>query len=333
MQVTIPTNLDLKITDECNFRCEMCKMWSIHENQWTLPTSEKLRLLEEYSQLSPGGMVYLTGGEPFRKEQEVFTLCEQARKLGIPVFMSSNGSYIQPNNARFIPKKGPRVLQFSLDSHLAEVHDSVRGFKGAHRGVLNAIDLINMHRSKEDKFSLVVNHIIRESNFRHLHAFTEMMEAKGVDKVKFQIIHPTINKVGVDPFYAQNQITSLQEFESTFRDLIDRYAGKEFLAHDEAEMEWILREVRGEGLDEPAQCLAYQANLVVNTWGDVQLCAHTAEIWKGSLGKFQDKKLNEIMAGVDAEELRSVMRNCQMPCAKYLGREQYFFSWVRSLSY
>ena len=331
-----PINLDLKITDECNFRCEMCKMWTIKETEGVLSTERKKSLLREYAELSPNGMVYLTGGEPFKKEEEVFALTTLARELGIPSFMSSNGSYICANNARQIPKRGPRVLQLSLESHLPEVHDRIRGFKGAFLGVMAAIDLININRTPNDKFTLIVNHIIRENNFRQLDEFAEFVKSKGVDRLKFQIIHPTINHNGHEPgqndrIYDKNQVRSLEEFETAFRALFEKFGTESFLAHNLAEMEWLIEEVKGENLDKHVQCLAFKRNVVVNSWGDVQLCAHTADIWDGSLGKIQGTTLKEAIWGDPSRELREIMKVCTKSCSKFLGREQYFFSWIRSL--
>lgn len=332
----VPTNLDLKITDECNFRCEMCKMWTIKENEWVLSTERKKELLREYAALSPNGMVYFTGGEPFRKEEEVFELCTLARELDIPSFMSTNGSYICANNARSIPRKGPRVMQISVESHIPEVHDRIRGFKGAFLGIKAAIDMININRSPRDKFTLVVNHIIRENNFRQLPEFAAWVKSVGVDMLKFQIIHPTINYNGHEPgendkVFDKNMISSLDEFEAVFRRLFADFGAGTFLAHDIPEMEWLIEEVRGENVAKHVQCLAYKTNLVVNSWGDIQLCAHTGDIWDGKLGKIQDGTLQAAINGEASMELREIMKTCTRSCAKFLGREQFFFAWVRSL--
>lgn len=332
----VPTNLDLKITDECNFRCEMCKMWTIKENEWVLSTERKLELLREYAAISPGGMVYFTGGEPFRKEEEVFALCSLARELDIPSFMSTNGSYICANNARSIPRKGPRVLQISVESHIPEVHDRIRGFKGAFTGLKAAIEMINLNRRPGDRFTLLVNHIIRENNFRQLPEFAAWVKSMGVDLLKFQIIHPTINHNGDRPgeddrIFDKNLITSVGEFESVFRKLFRDFEPGAFLAHDLPEMEWLIEEVRGDNVAKHVQCLAYKTNLVVNSWGDIQLCAHTGDIWDGKLGKIQEGTLAGAIHGAPSMELREIMKTCTRSCAKFLGREQYFFAWVRGL--
>lgn len=330
----LPVYMDLKITDECNFHCQMCKMWEIEENEWVLSTEEKKRIIREYAEINPEAMIYFTGGEPFRKEKEVFELSSLARKLGLSTFMSSNGSYINANNARLIPRQGPVVLQFSLDSHLEYDHDRLRGFKGAFKGVINAIDLINYHRTNSDFFYLTLNHIIRNDNYKHLPSFVDFAKQLKVDKIKFQVIHPTINNSeGIDRFYQENAILDTKEFESILRTVYLNNLGNEFIMHSEEEIERMICDVNGSGGEfQNEYCSAWRHNIVINSWGDIQFCAHMAEIWNDNLGKIQGRKLDDINKSEKAEVVKKIMEQCKRPCGKFLGRKQLFFQWVLSLN-
>lgn len=54
----------------------------------------------------------------------------EARRLGLVTTLHTNGTLLTEPTVEFLAKL-PRHLQVSLDSHLPEVHDRIRGMPGA----------------------------------------------------------------------------------------------------------------------------------------------------------------------------------------------------------
>ena len=81
------------ITRRCSDRCEKCGIWKTQE-----PDSEHISVepfLDCLNRLHENlYQVTLTGGEPLVFEQDVLMIAEQSKKLGVPLFVVTNGTLL-----------------------------------------------------------------------------------------------------------------------------------------------------------------------------------------------------------------------------------------------
>jgi radical SAM protein with 4Fe4S-binding SPASM domain len=139
---TAPVYVCWEITHLCNARCLHCHSGA-GENALT---SGELSLKEGYqiiSQLAEAGVriLSLSGGEPLLHPhwQQLVTCAIQR---GLAVNIASNGSMLNANRVSLLKSLHVQSVTISLDSHLAEKHDQIRGRRGFFEYAVRAIRLL-----------------------------------------------------------------------------------------------------------------------------------------------------------------------------------------------
>lgn len=121
--------VQIELTTRCNLRCAYCYSESGPLKSSKLELRQVVDILEEAHSL---GCLYVdfTGGEfvLYREWREVLA---HATRLGLAVTVHSNGTGLSEDNLTYIERSRIRRLQISFDSHIAEIHDRVRGLIGA----------------------------------------------------------------------------------------------------------------------------------------------------------------------------------------------------------
>lgn len=319
--------LEIQITGECNARCEMCKMWFNRENEYVLSTATKLSVIESFASRFPGGMVYFTGGEPLLKVEELYSLSSYCRQNKIPSFASTNGGLFDSENTAKLPTFGPRVLQVSIDSHRSEIHDRIRGVVGLFDTASHGIKNLVRNKKGNDDFSVTINHIVTKSNISDLEIFMEFALDLGVDLVKFQILHQTINQNNKeDRNYNANAIGPDDGFDERLVKLLTKYPEK--IANSMDEVFWFQKHVQNPSSNLGGGCLG---SLIVNSWGDVMLCHYMKETCGYDLGKIQKGSFENCIASEIAVKGVEFLTKCAKPCGNFLGRPQPFFDWILNI--
>lgn len=141
-QYTAPVYVCWEITHLCNARCLHCHSGS---GEHAL-TSGELSLKEGYQiihQLAEAGVRILTfsGGEPLlHPHWQQLVACAVQR--GLAVNIASNGTLLNANRVSLLKSLHVKSVTISLDSHLAEKHDQIRGRRGLFEHAVKAIRLL-----------------------------------------------------------------------------------------------------------------------------------------------------------------------------------------------
>lgn len=139
------------VTRSCNLACRHCYASALFTGTAPEKPGEKLGTAPEKGELSHGEalrlidslseysvpVVLFSGGEPFMRK-DVLELVAYAKKKGIRVTFSTNGTLIDDGVADRIAEIGVGYIGVSIDGG-EEVHDSFRGFKGAYKASIGAI--------------------------------------------------------------------------------------------------------------------------------------------------------------------------------------------------
>ncbi len=126
--------VDIKITNLCNLRCEMCAQWGKtgynfgrprDELAETVPLETYKRVVDELAGRHPS--YFLWGGEPFLY-RDLMPLVAHMKKRRSFVAIASNGTCVK-KHAEQLVRLGLDNLMISLDGP-AELHDLIRGVPG-----------------------------------------------------------------------------------------------------------------------------------------------------------------------------------------------------------
>jgi len=131
--------LTWNVTNKCNLKCKHCYANStINDTGCDLTTSEAKELIDDAKKLGLKFMLF-TGGEPLLRN-DLMILMKYAKKKGIRVFLATNGILINKKNLRLM-KSIIDKMNISLDSASKDIHDEIRGVKGAFEKAVKAIKL------------------------------------------------------------------------------------------------------------------------------------------------------------------------------------------------
>jgi radical SAM protein with 4Fe4S-binding SPASM domain len=119
------------ITDRCNLACAHCYSRSGpgRDTKNELSTAEALALIDDFSEMGVP-LILFSGGEPLLRE-DIWELARHARKKGIKMALSTNGTLITADIAGKIKESGIEYAGISLDGATAATHDRFRNVEGA----------------------------------------------------------------------------------------------------------------------------------------------------------------------------------------------------------
>jgi radical SAM protein with 4Fe4S-binding SPASM domain len=148
-----PFNLEFAVTYQCNLRCIQCDIWKYYDDpakaKRELTIDEVDKIFRSYRGFK---VVGITGGEPYLRddlEELVETVIRTQPKLR-RLFITSNGQLSQKvvDTACNIVKKIKTTKSEVELTHLIsldgprEVHDEIRGVKGAYDRAIKTINLL-----------------------------------------------------------------------------------------------------------------------------------------------------------------------------------------------
>ncbi len=144
-----PTHAIVAVTERCNARCEMCDIWK-RKAPAELPANFYERL--------PGTLreINVTGGEPLLRDDIADVI--RAMRRAAPkarIVLSTNG--LLPSRLEALLEAVPGlVVRISLDA-IGELHDTIRGVKGAFESVLESIRIAKRVRVKDLGISATIS--------------------------------------------------------------------------------------------------------------------------------------------------------------------------------
>lgn len=284
-----------------------------------MTTAEKVALIPEFSRLSPHGAVVFTGGEPLRHMEELLALSAACRGHSLPTVVNTNATYISSASIPSLLTSGPEVLVVSLDSHRAELHDYVRGEHGTFARVVAAVRGLIEHRSARQNARsprILISAILFHDNVQDAEHLVEFGRSLGVDGVTFQMLDRTFSLRGrKDHFFQNHWFRDPASARQSIAELGRRYRDDSFLLLSSQDLELMQLYLENSDVLPHAVCGSHERNLMVDMYGEVQLCAHMRSILGGqALGNVRLARLRDLWASDLANRAREVMDGCRRPC-------------------
>lgn len=319
--LSTPDRVSIKLTERCNAKCTMYNFW-----QDTTPQSHEVTLeawLDFVDQVAawahPCGFV-MTGGEPFVSPYAIPVLTH-AVASGLDVSVHSNGIYFrsEPHIVRLL-ETGVRRIIFSIDSHIAELHDRRRGIAGLHETIRQAMAKI---KTLEPDTHITLSHIILAESAPHLCSFLAWAREAGADSVSFQPLEANFGTVRDDRWYEESE--DFQVDGVALSEQINQIRGsatdRRFLNNDADDLAHFIRYFEDPNSVSIAegQCHKGLTDLFVNQFGDVHFCWHY-----DAVGNIRRERVEAIWREQAAREQRREIKQCTKPCTGACYRHYSF---------
>lgn len=187
------THVYLYSTQRCNLHCYHCYQDTVFSPIGSHGLTKHLEfslgsLASFIDDARPLGLqlVKLTGGEPLIR-RDIKEMISMLAARGVEITMETNGTLVTPELADFLVDK--RVgLSVSLDGSTSELHDALRGVKGAFEKTTAVIKFLAA-RSPNLKVITAVSH----RNLSDVQNICDLVSSLGVREIK---INP-VNELGV----------------------------------------------------------------------------------------------------------------------------------------
>jgi len=195
----VEVNTDLNATDEfyfqwhiterCNKHCRHCYQNGHPINDLPLAKLELVldHMVEALVKWDRQGSLSFTGGEPFVRQAELFSLMDEVDRIDAFAYYDilTNGSLISDDVAIALKKQSKlRRVQVSLEGATAETNDTIRG-DGSYEETLTSIRTMKRHG-----LTTSVMTTVSKINYDEIPQLIELLSNEGVDTFALERLIP-----------------------------------------------------------------------------------------------------------------------------------------------
>jgi MoaA/NifB/PqqE/SkfB family radical SAM enzyme len=317
-----PAWLYLEINNVCNLRCKQCHIWMNRAAEpGTLQLDEQKRILRDFAEWpgSAPARVVLGGGEPLLNPDRVLPLIRHARELDLRIEILTNGSLIDESMAFELLERPPAALHVSIDAPRAEVHDRIRGVRGAFDRVVENVRRLHARRGNRG-MELSINALICKSTLPYLAEHVRFLRELGADRVRFLPLAPTIGASRAkDPFFESESRIAEEDLVQHLDPLL-RTAGEDaFIVNSAADLDFIRRYFAAPEsvLGKEAVCEAGAKTMMIDRFGGVTFCYYMVPVFGDRPAhnvRRPGQSLRDLWNNDSSREFRRRMLKCQEPC-------------------
>ena len=322
----IPQRLFLEVTTECNLRCKLCTFWQNKDPRDKITLASKVKFvkkvinwLEKCSERyrNPFSLI-LTGGEPFLYPKHIYKIAKLCEINEINCCINTNGSLIN-SNLKKILNSGLTALTFSIDSHIAQIHDSLRGSIYLFDYVLATIKKIKQKKDNHNlPLKVFVQSILGEWNINTLPSHVNFFKELGMDGIMFQPIQYPFGLQIPENWHSHFKKfpNSETEIQNGINYLLSLKQENGFVMNSKEEIElWKSYFQNPEYIQRDLNpCRAHEQNLIVDVCGNVKFCFNKELEPKNKIGNILTNTIEELWYGKNALQERQSMRSCNRAC-------------------
>jgi radical SAM protein with 4Fe4S-binding SPASM domain len=164
------------VTQRCNLHCAHCYSSSQNrEYPGELTTDQGLALIDDLAMLGVPTLLF-SGGEPLMRP-DLFELARAARRVGMRMVLSTNGTLLDDERADAAAGAGFSYVGVSIDG-IGSLHDRMRGSKGAFEKALRGI-----RAARRAGLRTGVRFTLHALNRSQLGEVFDLAEREGVDRL------------------------------------------------------------------------------------------------------------------------------------------------------
>jgi MoaA/NifB/PqqE/SkfB family radical SAM enzyme len=311
-----PEQIQVDITDLCNYRCPTCSKWHQKSSEGELTTRQWKGFLTRVRTLPFAKRVVFAGGEPLLRS-DIVELVHHVTNLHLNTVLVTNGALLNEGKLRALQNAGLAFLMVSLNALNPAIHDETRGVKGSFKHIM---EVLNWYDSLKEAMKLGIATVIMESNLNDVLDLVDLVIERKLHGVIFQTY--VDNRVH-HPFRGKSQKFREPEWYTT-----DPYVITDYKKLDAVIDRLLLRQREGAPiLNAPSllkamkvyyrnptcydhiPCTAGVTSFLVDAYGDVRLCFGLDPI-----GNILSQNPLTIWKSSHAETLRKQVAQCHRSC-------------------
>lgn len=159
--------LTIRITENCNLNCFFCvnRNNRLKGESKDFTYKDLLKIKDEIKKNKP--KITLMGGEIFLNK-DLFKMIKLLRSINIDLTIYTNGFFVKENIKKLF-KSGLEKIYFSLDHHVQEKHNMIRGNKNSYQRAVEAMrELHALYIKNNKKIEISIATVINKKNYKDL---------------------------------------------------------------------------------------------------------------------------------------------------------------------
>jgi wyosine [tRNA(Phe)-imidazoG37] synthetase (radical SAM superfamily) len=191
-----PSQILMDVSEICNLSCVHCPhpefKASEHYERRVLDPALNDKLVEEVRAHGVGQTQYIryaSNGEPFTHPHLLKMLDTAARRSGVSVTLTTNGTLLTPARSEAIVASGVSLVDISIDAIAPETYAAVRvggKLQNVERNVQTLIEIARQHGSRT---KVIVSFVEQPSNQHEAARFETVWRERGADQVVIRRLH------------------------------------------------------------------------------------------------------------------------------------------------
>ena len=328
-----PFTLELYPTLRCNLNCTFCDTTDRHRPATNeLSVERQIALIDEAAELGVRRVFILGGGEPLLSAATP-KLMERTKALGMEGVLTTNGTRFSDELIEQTLDWKWDEIHFSVDGPSPEVHDALRGKRGAFKRTITTICKFNVRKiaRKIETPRLALHFVLTNQNYTTLPEMVDLGRVLGVARIDFDALIAyapeqmalALNaaQLGAVPAIAEEALRRAERYG--IATTLERFLDKTNIERG-THTPTVEAAEHAEGLA-AAPCLKAWHYLVVQSDGRTSPCCVLA----GEGESVADRSMREIWEGGDfLNEVRAAMRagkpldRCKECSANILAHER-----------
>jgi len=313
---SMPYKVTFISTYKCNSRCKTCNVWKIYQEnpkkyREELSKEETIKIINSMKD----DIIWLnfTGGEPILKKnlaetiREAYDLCRNLSIINIP----TNG-LLPKKELEFFDKISKHCKKTAISATLSldgfeEIHDDIRGIKGAFKKVIESYKKLKTLEKKYKNFSVSFQMTISEMNIHQAEKLFRFIQTKSrYPVVNFAIESEVFHNKGLKVDIRKKDINEIKRIINKINKNFkirnpNNYFAKRYLTHTK----YFLKKEKA-----PIRCFASYSTITIDPYGNVWPCPH---ICKPIANVRQNNyNMKKILKSNEAKKVRKEITNCRM---------------------
>lgn len=301
-----PKYISFHITNRCNTKCRICRIWSLEEPPHPDP-QDFLRTVDQIADWVGESEIIVAGGEPLL-EETTYAILERAHQRGMKTVLSTNGFLIDDTMARRLAQAGLTIANISLDG-FENTHNRLRNRPGAYGLVTRAIDAL-----QAVGVVVRINCVILNDNLDQIPELVDFLSHDGrVNGMFFQAMAKPFGVAGTDSEWWKTNVHFPQDIAAVHA-LLDWLLAKKqqigFILNEDNQFPALKAYFANPDRFSLAKCTVGEMGFTINARGDILLCNMMDPI--GSITEGRD--IRQIYHSSVAQALRENMHACDINC-------------------
>jgi dTDP-4-amino-4,6-dideoxygalactose transaminase/MoaA/NifB/PqqE/SkfB family radical SAM enzyme len=191
-----PSQLLVDVTEVCNLACVHCPhpefKKSEHYGRRTLDPELNDRLVDEVRAYGVGATEYIryaSNGEPLAHPHIFSMLDTAARRSGVLVTLTTNGTLLTSARAERIVESGVAVVDISIDAIAPQTYAAIRVGGKLQDVEANVLRLIDLAGQKGSRTKVVVSFVEQPNNQSEVDTFERVWRDRGASDVVIRRLH------------------------------------------------------------------------------------------------------------------------------------------------